>query len=363
MISGRPPFNGENHIDLLRNIQRKAVRLPPDVRVSKACVNLLRLLLNRNPLSRAGFKEFFEACDTFVALGCGGTATEDIGTKLPGNDLGTIQENEGGSGSSSDDSSDSLMTAGTTAPPPFQQTPQHQPVQGDPNAVPDAPLLSPPFNHHATPTSLVQNPPQSMIPTERTPRQYATRLAPLEQSPPSSGPLPHMGTRGVNIPSLTLPAKQLWSQPQTQLTYKAEISQTNRRSDLALSGASTDDSGFVMVENESYPPPTYTGNAYGMPQSTAATPRYFLNQNIPKSDYGGVGMSTAPSQQKGMLGTSPGTGGLLMGLVNRARLGSDPKVSPPNDSNNKIDSRIAAASKMIATAEDVGRRAISVAHL
>ncbi|EEC47503.1 predicted protein, partial [Phaeodactylum tricornutum CCAP 1055/1] len=49
MICGRPPFNGENHIDLLRNIQRKAVRLPPDVRVSKECVNLLRLLLNRNP--------------------------------------------------------------------------------------------------------------------------------------------------------------------------------------------------------------------------------------------------------------------------------------------------------------------------
>ena len=67
MIAGRPPFNGENHIELLRNIQRKAVRLPTDVRVSKPCVNLLRLLLNRNPLSRAGFKEFFEACDAFVA--------------------------------------------------------------------------------------------------------------------------------------------------------------------------------------------------------------------------------------------------------------------------------------------------------
>ncbi|OEU14767.1 Pkinase-domain-containing protein, partial [Fragilariopsis cylindrus CCMP1102] len=49
MIAGCPPFNGENHIDLLRNIQRKAVRLPPDVRISKACVNLLRILLNRNP--------------------------------------------------------------------------------------------------------------------------------------------------------------------------------------------------------------------------------------------------------------------------------------------------------------------------
>eukprot|EP00536_Pseudo-nitzschia_multiseries_P004754 jgi/Psemu1/188905/e_gw1.82.123.1 len=59
MIAGRPPYNGENHIDLLRNIHKKAVRLPPDVRVSQPCVNLLRILLARNPLLRAGFKEFF----------------------------------------------------------------------------------------------------------------------------------------------------------------------------------------------------------------------------------------------------------------------------------------------------------------
>ena len=79
MITGDPPFHGENHIDLLRNIQRKAVRLPKDVKVSKECVTLLRLLLSRNPLSRAGFKEFFEACDKFVALGCNGVPTTDTG--------------------------------------------------------------------------------------------------------------------------------------------------------------------------------------------------------------------------------------------------------------------------------------------
>ena len=96
MISGRPPFNGENHIDLLRNIQRKAVRLPPDVHVSKECVKLLRLLLNRNPLSRAGFKEFLEATDALVALGCQGIVTNDEGTcNRPMMDLGTIPENDG----------------------------------------------------------------------------------------------------------------------------------------------------------------------------------------------------------------------------------------------------------------------------
>lgn len=70
MLAGSPPFSGQNHLDLLRNIQRRAVRLPRGVHVSPQCVNLLRLLLNRNPLSRAGFQQFFDAVDEFVALGC-----------------------------------------------------------------------------------------------------------------------------------------------------------------------------------------------------------------------------------------------------------------------------------------------------
>ena len=367
MISGRPPFNGENHIDLLRNIQRKAVRLPPDVRVSKACVNLLRMLLNRNPLSRAGFQEFFEACDAFVALGCEGTATVDSGTKIPNKDLGTIQENEGSGSSDESSSSDSLMTAGTAAPPPFQQTPQHQPQQGNPDTVPAAPLMSPPFNHHATPTSLVPTQaPQSMVVNDRTTRQYTTRLAPLQPSPPGAHPVPQMGTRVPNMPSLTLPGKQPWPQPQTQLTYKAEISQPSRGADLTRSGASTDDSGFVMVENNDLYPPSGAmgGNPYGLTQSPSPSPRYFLNQNVPRVEYGGAAaMTTTSPNQKGMLGTSPGTGGLLMGLVNRARLGSDPRTAPSDSPDNRIEVHIANASKMIATAEDVGRRAISVAHL
>jgi hypothetical protein len=64
-------------------------------------------------------------------------------------------------------------------------------------------------------------------------------------------------------------------------------------------------------------------------------------------------------QAKGMLSTSPGTGGALMHLLTgRARLTNDGV-----DSNKKVDTSVAEASKMLAAAEDVGRRAISVAHL
>jgi serine/threonine protein kinase len=74
MIAGKPPFHGENHIDLLRNIQQKAVRLPPNVKISAEGVKLLRVLLHRNPISRAGFSVFSDASDAFVALGCNGVA-------------------------------------------------------------------------------------------------------------------------------------------------------------------------------------------------------------------------------------------------------------------------------------------------
>ena len=73
MIAGRPPFSGLNHIDLLKNIQKKAVRLPENVKVSAECVKLLRMLLNRNPVGRGNFEEFYTATDNFVGLGCGGT--------------------------------------------------------------------------------------------------------------------------------------------------------------------------------------------------------------------------------------------------------------------------------------------------
>lgn len=47
-----------------------------------------------------------------------------------------------------------------------------------------------------------------------------------------------------------------------------------------------------------------------------------------------------------------------MGLVNRARLGQQPQNPNPS-----FGEEIALANKMVATAEDVGRRAVSVAHL
>jgi len=69
-----------------------------------------------------------------------------------------------------------------------------------------------------------------------------------------------------------------------------------------------------------------------------------------------MGMGERRMPPKGMLSTSPGTGGLLMGLMGRApRIGYDP--------SKRVGDEVAAVNKMLATAEDVGRRAVSVAHL
>lgn len=363
MVAGRPPFNGENHIDLLRNIQRKAVRLPPDVRVSKACVNLLRLLLNRNPLSRAGFKEFFEACDVFVALGCEGVATSDSGTcKMPASDLGTIPENDGSASPTS--GSESLMTVATTAapsmPPLMQQQQQQQPPYGVLQTTlaqtRTARIVSPALAPTPAPPTMM---PQTTLGDQQTvARQYPNRLAPLTQSPPSSAQamLP-----GFKIPSI----HQLGGQPRQpwqQTTYSAELMPSNRRPELSQSQASNDDSGFVMVEhgtnsrNDFYDTTGMNSNWMPQPNMAPAPTPFYVNAppQMEKPNTGGFRRSGS----KGMLSTSPGTGGLLMGLVGRARLGQ--QSQNPNPS---FGEEIAAANKMLITAEDVGRRAVSVAHL
>ncbi len=48
-----------NHVQLLRNIERAEARIPAELRLSPACTALLRGLLQRNPVERISFEEFF----------------------------------------------------------------------------------------------------------------------------------------------------------------------------------------------------------------------------------------------------------------------------------------------------------------
>jgi hypothetical protein len=479
MVAGRPPFNGENHIDLLRNIQRKAVRLPPDVRVSKACVNLLRLLLNRNPLSRAGFKEFFEACDVLVALGCEGVETkETAGTcRIPSNDLGTIPENDGPTSTSPPTSSESLMTV-ATAPPQQQGTAETVTMQSNPSPVPsttDQPSSVHPLqgadehqqqpqqqDYHqmypsnanivSPPLAPAPSPAAVMIPTanlyDSRPYQPSvrTRLPPLTQSPPSSSgalhyhphiparvsavPLPSFGTGGSILQQQNQhAATSNWSQQQQQYHPQQQqvpggvmmvpSSSTGptfvHANSVSQSQASAgDDSGFVMVEHtiggssrNDFPyeaqqhvnnnPTNHnmtttlsssssgTGSQRRTSSSSSPTtsPHYYVT--VPPPGVSALGVVRNSNNNnvmedhtryatKGMLSTSPGTGQMLLGMVGRAAAmgftnhksnNSTTTTTPSNNSDTtvKLGDDIAAAAKLIATAEDVGRRAVSVAHL
>lgn len=61
LLVGKPPFNGANHMQLLRNIERNEAKLPDHVaaRLSGPCKSLLGRLLQRNPVERISFEEFF----------------------------------------------------------------------------------------------------------------------------------------------------------------------------------------------------------------------------------------------------------------------------------------------------------------
>jgi hypothetical protein len=456
MIAGRPPFNGENHIDLLRNIQRKAVRLPPDVRVSKACVNLLRLLLNRNPLSRAGFKEFFEACDAFVALGCGGVATGEneggvgchgtggtttsttttnsssVGGSTIGSgsnrtatgtkDLGTIHENENDHvGNNDNPSSDSLMTVATIAEQQHGQdsqngiqqrvettftgmntnitsTQERQQQESHPqrtNVVSPnlVPLATPSITAALIPNSINMYSNSNAVRPQSSYQapNIRNRLAPLTSSPPTAlRPMYYPSAHGRIPPSLPSPTgttnntqqqhnpyqqqqQQQMQQQQSDAGYYASnatgLVQTN--SILQSQASVNDDSGFVMVEHTKSPNSSQHYSATSSQQYRGTN----SNNEI---------VEQRARTSKGMLSTSPGTGKLLLGMVGRATIGfgvgggdSENASSPqPSSSSNinqqkieqssrmaKLADEIAAANKMIATAEDVGRRAVSVAHL
>jgi hypothetical protein len=345
MITGRPPFNGENHIDLLRNIQRKAVRLPPDVKVSKECVTLLRVLLNRNPLQRAGFKEFFEACDAFVGLGCNGVATQDEGTCQRPKMLGTIQE-----GDNSYTGADSMVTT-TTAK-------GQQPI-----STRDSPVSAAGYQQ------------QSTLTRASSPRNISLPLHPLVPSPPSSSPIMYNTINAPSAPSLNsnrsgptisvvqrLNPSNLWRQPQ--------LREVPIRPSTGLQHQNSGEGdSFVMVEHGTGPMPLQrspTTSTIAIGDSRyLQQPQYRLEGSSPSSPFLGTPVLTTRGdymivrQPKGMLSTSPGTGGALMGMLSgHARLGNE---TIPD--NRQTDVCIMAATKLLATAEDVGRRAISVAHL
>jgi serine/threonine-protein kinase ULK2 len=382
MIAGRPPFHGENHIDLLRNIQQKAVRLPPDLKVSKECVNLLRILLNRNPLSRAGFQEFVQASDEFVSLGCNGIPAtlnsegwstpkstdftmqhsfSQMNSQTPHADLGPISEVEESSliasssipRESSTSYSNRMLSGRTT---PVQISPQHHPL-----IAPSSPALIS-LQHMPSKNAFGHVSVKHNLGTKKNPHSH---FAPLEPSPP--GPRPLEG----HFPStFTLESNSSHQANGALDTYGKN---SHNSSDDSSNG------GFVMVD-KGIPNRVEEKSLSSSPLAKWAQipSRRSITGTSPPQSQGGrpstylfPGKSILSSRnlippvsflKKGMLSTSPGTGGLLVGAMastNVLRNADDFSSVHPQSSSMDFE----GFTRMLAAADDVGRRAVNVAHV
>lgn len=382
MIAGHPPFHGENHIDLLRNIQQKAVRLPPDLKVSKECVNLLRILLNRNPLSRAGFQEFVHASDAFVRLGCNGIpatlhneawktqksseilmhdSIPPMNGQTPHADLGPISEVEESSliasSSIARESSTSYhktMVSGRTTP--VQVSPQHHPLN-----APSSPALialqhMPSKNIHGH-VSIQQN--------NGTKKNFNSHFTPLEPSPP--GPRPMEGL----LPS-TFPLE-------SNIPHHANGVLDTYGKNSHNSSDDSSNGGFVMVD-KGLPTRVEEKTLSSSPLAKWAQlpSRRSITGTSPPQSPGGRGSTYLFSGKtilssrnlippvsflkKGMLSTSPGTGGLLVGAMGSTNaLKNTDNFSSRHSQSSPMD--FEGLTKMLAAADDVGRRAVNVAHV
>ena len=142
--------------------------------------------------------------------------------------------------------------------------------------------------------------------------------------------------------------------------------------------SSADENSFVMVEigssqspSQKAPEPTTTAVVSHYAEPYRQDPRSMLEPSPPSSP--AFPLQKTPSFQlkdismplratKGMLSTSPGTGIALMSLLTgRPKLTNEP--APNTTDKTQLEAQLKSVSKMLAAAEDVGRRAICVAHL
>ncbi|CAG9463003.1 unnamed protein product [Pedinophyceae sp. YPF-701] len=93
MLVGRPPFTGQNHIHLLKNIERREAKIPHSTAqdLSQDCQDLVARLLRRRPTERLTFQDFFahpfmnEESSELSPLGSrvGGASPQGFGEQPP----------------------------------------------------------------------------------------------------------------------------------------------------------------------------------------------------------------------------------------------------------------------------------------
>ncbi|CAO0790614.1 unnamed protein product [Mucor circinelloides] len=181
MVTGRPPFRAQNHIELLKKIQENNDKIQfPDERHSDIVIgsdlkDLIRKLLKKNPVERASFEEFFS--HPAVVLQQPQLIHRRASVQVQRSSSKTIQ-------SQSAPTQHQRLKTGSYEPPPFAQISSSKPDQRrwsstnmrtkSPDAI--SPLYSP------------------NRPTKSENRDQQQPWTPLSPSQPS-GSLIHSGTK------------------------------------------------------------------------------------------------------------------------------------------------------------------------
>eukprot|EP00163_Fabomonas_tropica_P009380 TRINITY_DN1918_c0_g1_i3.p1 TRINITY_DN1918_c0_g1~~TRINITY_DN1918_c0_g1_i3.p1 ORF type:complete len:654 (-),score=71.25 TRINITY_DN1918_c0_g1_i3:12-1973(-) len=105
MVCGRPPFNGENHVQLLKEINSTSLHWPSNANLSATTMDLIAHLLRKNPIERISFEEFFmhpflkNGSSTPIAIRHGHASSDGLSTSQPNAD-GDANRSRASSGNS-----------------------------------------------------------------------------------------------------------------------------------------------------------------------------------------------------------------------------------------------------------------------
>ena len=401
MVTGKTPFHGQTPIDLLRNIKTKAVRMPNDLRPTREFVVLLRGLLVRSPHSRADFKTFTGLSDAFVALGCNGSPAaydrpdvETVSSQDQTNihvvgqmNLCSISETEGEhSVVGSADQYTGQYSRALHVPSVSQTAIVTSQRGGHPHSraplldkqgvvtPPFAPLPAPPFARGYN-GPVAQGRSSVFAPLQGSPNLAPS--GPRIPSPPSLSLGEDRAPARIDASSLPQPRpshhgsyggggthQQFMNQQTMIVNNQNNLFAGYRQASPRVSNQDSSTEGFVMVEHSACR--SRSNSSLNSPATSGA----YSPSVSPHSSSGRV--TILNKAQIGMLGTSPQTGRALVGRMmsgspsksSQAASGGRFDVSPASAlRNGGCLAHIDSLAKMLAASEDIGRRAITVAHL
>lgn len=257
LVVGRPPYNGSNHIVLLQNIERNEARIPATIakHLSPACIELIYSLLERNPVQRISFEEFFN--HPFLAATA--PLSAPIPAEAPAADAKAtesglsrpVQRIAGQAANGPEDSLPFVLDDDAVAPAFQQPLPEQQPSQGAAFLAPEGPTNRPRYGHRS---------PASALAGRQLVHETRKQRPPLGTSPRPSGPVsaakPPSFPNTPPIAAAPLPtASFLFT---TQVQGRPVVNHPLQAAKgVSSMGSSMEDDGFVIVN---VPSPSSSGH-------------------------------------------------------------------------------------------------------